>query len=158
MKPCCMLPTTWRYDVLTTFIIGRWQRGLLIAKANRNSSVFTQGCLHKDFSLLSFDIVFSSKIEMGRHQTFEPQKKVWKLEPSSLPYFFSRGLKFSLHFCNRVLTCFLSFLAELSSPFSYFWGDVRAIASKVAWLLPFLPRCQSTNFETLWEKNFGNSK
>ena len=48
---------------------------LLIAKANRNSSVFTQGCFHKDFSLLSFDIVFSSKIEMVRHQTFEPQKK-----------------------------------------------------------------------------------
>ena len=64
---------------------------LLIAKANRNSSVFTQGCFHKDFSLLSFDIVFSSKIEMVRHQTFEPQKKVWKLEPSSLPYFFFQG-------------------------------------------------------------------
>ena len=56
--------------------------------------------------------------------------KLWKTKKKSLEIrtwlhipklgfstlFFSRGLKFSLHFCNRVLTCFLSFLAELSSP------------------------------------------
>ena len=56
--------------------------------------------------------------------------KLWKTKKKSLEIrtwlhipklwllylIFSRGLKFSLHFCNRVLTCFLSFLAELSSP------------------------------------------